>query len=254
MLTTVLLVLLVSVASWALIMVAFSLSARRPGNLGVTEGRLAPCPETPNCVCSQGGDPQHAVQPLRLTGDPDAAWRRLQAAVATLPRTAVVRVTDDYLHAECTSLVFRFVDDLECLLDRDAKAIQVRSASRAGRSDLGVNRRRVEAIRARSGRTDSQPRLVVADRAAGAGPSAGRRRSAAHPAGPVAAQRLRPGGPLRRDRGLLSRDSRSSNSADSLPLAGEVGHDAEQHQQRRVAARHAGQRPHRHRVAAAGGW
>jgi uncharacterized protein (DUF1499 family) len=151
MLTTVLLVLLFSVASWALIMVLFSLSARRPTNLGVRDGRLAPCPDTPNCVCSQDEAPTHAVEPLRFRGDADAAWARLTSAVREMPRTAVLRATDDYLHAECASLVFRFVDDLEFRLDRDAKVIHVRSASRVGRSDLGVNRRRVEAVRAAFG-------------------------------------------------------------------------------------------------------
>src|SRR5206468_84351 len=92
-------------------------------------------------------DSRHAVEPLRFTDDPEEAWQRLKAVLASLPRTRIVAATDGYLHAECTSRVFRFVDDLECLLDRDAKLIHVRSASRAGRSDLGVNRRRVEAIR-----------------------------------------------------------------------------------------------------------
>ncbi len=142
-----LIVLLVSVVAWALIMVAFSLTARRPDNLGVHDGRLAPCPGTPNCVCSQE-DGVFAIQPISFEGDPDLAWQRLRTVLAAMPRTRIVKVNDSYLHAECTSLLFRFVDDLECLLDREAKLIHVRSASRAGRSDLGVNRARVEALRA----------------------------------------------------------------------------------------------------------
>jgi len=143
---TILLVFLVSVASWALIMALFSLLARRAVGLGVRDGRLAPCPGTPNCVCSQDED-RHAVEPLHFDGPPEEAWGRLKEVLASLPRTRVVSSADGYLHAECTSRLFRFVDDLECLLDPEAKVIHVRSASRAGRSDFGVNRRRVEAIR-----------------------------------------------------------------------------------------------------------
>jgi uncharacterized protein (DUF1499 family) len=148
MLRIALIVLLVSAASAVLILASLSAMAKRPTNLGATEGRLAACPETPNCVCSQGADAGHAVEPLRFSGDADEAWDRLRHALVMTPRTRIISSTENYLHAECTSAVFRFVDDLECLLDRDAKLIHVRSASRVGRSDLGANRARVEALRA----------------------------------------------------------------------------------------------------------
>lgn len=111
---------------------------------------LRPCPDTPNCVSSQApaGDTQHAIAPLRFTGDGRASWERLRRALGSMPRTRIVEDTGEYLRAEATSLVFRFVDDLECLLDRDASVIHVRSASRVGHGDLGVNRRRVERLRA----------------------------------------------------------------------------------------------------------
>jgi uncharacterized protein (DUF1499 family) len=144
----ILVVLLVALLGWAGTMVALSLRARRPDDLGPREGRLAPCPATPNCVCScaaEGDD--HAIAPLTFEGSPEEAWKRLGEVLAEQPRMAVVSETPTYRHVECTSRVFRFVDDLELLLDREAKKIHVRSASRAGRSDLGVNRRRVEAIR-----------------------------------------------------------------------------------------------------------
>jgi uncharacterized protein (DUF1499 family) len=140
-------VAVLSVLGWVLTMAALSLAARRPDNLGVRGGRLPACPASPNCVCSQDADPGHAVEPLRFTGGPGAAWRRLREVLAGQPRTRVVDEGDGYLHAECTSLVFRFVDDLEFLLDPAAGVIHVRSASRVGRSDLGVNRARVEAVR-----------------------------------------------------------------------------------------------------------
>jgi uncharacterized protein (DUF1499 family) len=144
----ILVILLVALLGWAGTMVALSLKARRPDDLGPREGRLAACPATPNCVCScaEAGD-EHAIAPLAFEGSPDEAWKRLGEVLAEQPRMAVVSETETYRHVEFTSLVFRFVDDLELLLDREGKRIHVRSASRVGRSDLGANRRRVEAIR-----------------------------------------------------------------------------------------------------------
>jgi uncharacterized protein (DUF1499 family) len=124
-----------------------SVLSRPPTNLGAQDGRLAPCPASPNCVCSQGGDAGHGIEPLRYDGSGEAALQRLRAVLEAWPRTRVVTATNNYLHAECTSLVFRFVDDVEFLLDPGAGVIQCRSASRAGRSDFGVNRRRIEGIR-----------------------------------------------------------------------------------------------------------
>lgn len=88
------------------------------------------------------------TQPLQLAeGLARAdAMTALREVVEAMPRTKVVRETDRYLHAEATSLVFRFVDDLELLLG-DGDELVVRSASRLGRSDLGVNAKRVEALR-----------------------------------------------------------------------------------------------------------
>jgi uncharacterized protein (DUF1499 family) len=136
--------LLGGVATLALL----SLFAPRPTNLGVRDGRLAPCPETPNCVSSQApaDDAVHRMEPIPFDGPPEVAMRRLKAALATLPRVHIVSETDRYLHAEFTSLVFRFIDDVEFAIDDGAKVIHFRSASRVGRSDLGANRRRMEAV------------------------------------------------------------------------------------------------------------
>jgi uncharacterized protein (DUF1499 family) len=131
---------------WIATMFLLSLLARRPTDLGVRDGKLAPCPATPSCVCSQSED-DHAIEPIRFEGDPDEAWQRLHEVLADRPRTRIIREEDDYLHAECTSALFRFTDDVEFLLDREAKLIHFRSASRVGRSDLGVNRKRMEEIR-----------------------------------------------------------------------------------------------------------
>lgn len=120
----------------------------RPGGLGVRDGRLAPCPSSPNCVSSLAPDATHRIAPIPFTGRAAAAIGRLTALVRALPRTAVISTTERYLYVEFTSAVFRFVDDVEFFADESAGVIQVRSASRVGSSDLGVNRKRIESIRA----------------------------------------------------------------------------------------------------------
>lgn len=118
--------------------------------------RLRPCPATPNCVATggRGGRPGQAMEPIPYR-DPRAARARLRAILAELPRTRIV--TDDldldprqgggYLHAEVRSPLLRFVDDVEFAFDDAAGRLHFRSASRLGRSDFGVNRRRMEALR-----------------------------------------------------------------------------------------------------------
>ena len=107
---------------------------------------LIACPDRPNCVSSFAEGEEHRVAPLSFEGDPAAALAQLKRAVEAMPRTVVVDVGDNYLHAEATSLIYRYVDDLEVLLDAGAGKIHLRSASRAGYSDLGVNRKRVQAL------------------------------------------------------------------------------------------------------------
>ncbi len=126
-----------------------NLAGDRPTNLGVKEGKLAPCPTSPNCVISQGNeDAEHAIAPLAYSGEPAQAIAKLTAIVNAMPRTTIVESTDSYLYAEFASKLLGFVDDVEFYLDPAGSVIQVRSASRLGQSDLGVNRQRVEDIRA----------------------------------------------------------------------------------------------------------
>ena len=110
--------------------------------------RLAPCPSSPNCVSSQATDDAHRVAPIVFRGDPAAALRRLRTVIEAMPRARIVEMTDSRLKAEFQSWLFRFVDDVDAIVDPGTGTIQVRSASRVGYSDLGVNRKRVEAIRA----------------------------------------------------------------------------------------------------------
>ena len=123
----------------------------RPPKLGAKDGKLAPAPRSPNAVSSQA-DPQrdagHHIAPFGCNGNPDDTWRRLTALVRALPGAEIVTADHHYLHAECGSMLLGFIDDFELLLDRAADLIHVRSASRLGRRDFGVNRARVESLRA----------------------------------------------------------------------------------------------------------
>ncbi len=109
---------------------------------------MQPCPSTPNCVSSEAEDDVHRVEPLRYQGSAAAAMDALARLIEAMPRARVVLRSERYLHAEFRSRWFRFVDDLEAQV-ADGGLIHIRSASRIGYGDLGVNRRRVEEIRAR---------------------------------------------------------------------------------------------------------
>ncbi|MDP3845481.1 MAG: DUF1499 domain-containing protein [Pseudomonas sp.] len=120
-------------------------SGTPPTDLGVHGGHLRDCPPSPNCVSSQATDSEHQIAPLPLSDDPAQTRARLLTLLASLPQAKLVAQQDNYLRAEFTSQIMGFVDDVEFLLG--PQAIEVRSASRLGRSDFGVNRERVEQLR-----------------------------------------------------------------------------------------------------------
>ena len=124
-----------------------SLFSKTPTTLGVNNDRLFPCPTSPNCVCSFDEDKMHSIEPLVMHQEPEADLDRLVELIAQIPRTKVVTRADNYLHVEFASLVFRFVDDVEFLVDPTKGVIELKSASRVGYSDFGVNRRRIDHIR-----------------------------------------------------------------------------------------------------------
>ena len=119
----------------------------RPRRLGLTEGKLSACPSSPNCVCSDETGTSSAIEALRLAIDASDAWPLIEQAVRELPRTHIVSNGAEYIHAECTSSLLGFVDDLELHLRAHDGLVAVRSASRLGYSDFGVNRKRVEQLR-----------------------------------------------------------------------------------------------------------
>lgn len=117
-----------------------------PPELGLVDGKLRPCPDRPNCVCSQDDKGTHQVEALPYVGDRARTEAALRSAMTRVGLVGVQQ-QGDYWQQTHTSLIFRFIDDIEVLFDDQAQVVHIRSASRAGYSDRGVNGERVEAIR-----------------------------------------------------------------------------------------------------------
>ena len=109
---------------------------------------LPPCPSTPNCVSTQATSAVHAIAPISYRGSAEEAMTRIAAIVGSMPRATIVERTPRSMRVEFRTRLFRFVDDVQFEIDETKKTVEFRSASRVGRSDLGVNRKRMEAIRA----------------------------------------------------------------------------------------------------------
>lgn len=122
-------------------------AGNQPDNIGINqEEKLAPCPNSPNCVNSQSEDDDHYINPL--TVDSLDSWAKLKEIIAAQPRAEIIAETDNYIYAQFTSRWMGFIDDVEFLVSpTKPNTIEVRSASRLGESDLGVNRQRIETIR-----------------------------------------------------------------------------------------------------------
>ncbi|MCY7367034.1 MAG: DUF1499 domain-containing protein [Chamaesiphon sp.] len=122
-----------------------------PTNIGVNNGKLAICPNTPNCVNSQAivSDTEHSIKSIQIGQGIPQSMADLKLAIKSMPRSTIIKETNNYLYVEFTSKLMGFVDDVEFYFDDDGKSIQVRSASRLGESDLGVNRQRIEEIRSK---------------------------------------------------------------------------------------------------------
>jgi uncharacterized protein (DUF1499 family) len=133
------------------------LRGKAPEDLGVRDGKLKRPARTPNSVSSQADlwpdDAQRddaRIQPLPvIAGDPVATMARLKTLCDVVPGATVVTQRPDYLYVQFQTRLLKFVDDTEFWYDPAAKVVQVRSASRVGRKDFGVNRARIEDLRAR---------------------------------------------------------------------------------------------------------
>jgi uncharacterized protein (DUF1499 family) len=124
-------------------------TGRRPDDLGVKDGRLKPAPRTPNAVSSQADGGYHRIAPLDYWNDRSRAMAILKAIIGEMPGAQIIDFRADYLYAEFTSSLMGYVDDVEIWFPPNEKIVHVRSASRLGHSDFGVNRKRIEDIRAR---------------------------------------------------------------------------------------------------------
>ena len=133
----------------ALLLISFlsACSGTPPDSIGVHNGHLTPCPESPNCVSSFAKDSEHRIDPLQFSGNPGTVMQELKIHLSSLDRVKIVTLEDNYVYAEFTSLLMRYVDDVEFLLVAEDRVLHFRSASRIGYGDLGVNRKRIESIR-----------------------------------------------------------------------------------------------------------
>jgi uncharacterized protein (DUF1499 family) len=126
--------------------------------VGIRESRLTPCPDRPNCLSSQGSDSAYTVEPLNYDSEAEKIIADLKVVVGSMKGATIVSESAAYLHVEFQSDVFRFIDDVEFMVDDMAKVVHVRSASRVGYYDFGINRKRLEKIRQAWNQKKSQNR------------------------------------------------------------------------------------------------
>jgi len=131
---------------YGVVLVAYSVASRKQPELGLHNGQLRPCPGTPNCVCSEYQDESAYVEPLSYTVKAEQAWEKIKRVISETGGSVIIEEAD-YLRVAYETPLLRYIDDVEFRLDRNKQRIHVRSASRVGSSDLGVNRKRVEKIR-----------------------------------------------------------------------------------------------------------
>ena len=118
-----------------------------PGDsLGVSKDKLAPCPDSPNCVSTQSKSKRHAMEPLPYLKTREASRERILSILKGMKRMQIVKLTESYIHVEYRTAIWGFVDDVAFLLDDEDGVVHFRSASRAGYYDFGLNRRRMTEI------------------------------------------------------------------------------------------------------------
>ena len=148
---TLLIILAIIAVLVVAVMITFFVMGKNSRNIsmaGLENGTLQSCPDRPSCVSSLENRKAFQIAPLVVDSSIKAPLQKLEQLIMTMPQANIIERRDTYLHATFTSKFFGFVDDIEFLCD-GSNTIQVRSVSRVGHSDLGVNRQRVEAIRAK---------------------------------------------------------------------------------------------------------
>lgn len=128
------------------VLLTFLSCASNPPKVQLVDGKLRACPKSPNCVSSEGDSTSPRIEPLAFQGLPEKAWGDLKETIRGMGGK-IQEEHDGYLWATFTTKLFRFVDDVEFRMVSSDGIIHVRSGSRVGYSDLGVNRRRVEKLR-----------------------------------------------------------------------------------------------------------
>ncbi len=114
--------------------------------IGMVNGKLHPCPKSPNCVSTQAIDEKQKMEPINYSGDLEDAKAKIIGIINSLKRSKIVTNEENYVHIEFRTAAFRFVDDVEFLFDDIEKVIHFRSRARMGYSDMGVNRKRMKEI------------------------------------------------------------------------------------------------------------
>jgi uncharacterized protein (DUF1499 family) len=131
--------------TWILLLFFLTLligcSGSKPGSIG----QFIDCPDKPNCISSKSMFSTQMLSPLKYKGTKLEAKETLLKVLKSMPRTRVSKNTENFLHIEFTSKIFRFVDDVEFYFDKP-EIIHFRSASRVGHSDMGINRERMGEI------------------------------------------------------------------------------------------------------------
>lgn len=133
---------------WIALFVLMGCQGTRPTDLGLTDGQLKACPESPNCVSTfaDPADKEHYITPITISVDAKTAMAAIQKAINNFERSSVIELKDEYTRAEFKTFV-GWVDDVEFYIDTTNQLIHFRSASRIGSSDFGTNRERMERLR-----------------------------------------------------------------------------------------------------------
>lgn len=122
-------------------------SGTAPSNLGLHNGSFTPCPDSPNCVSSDEKRDSHFVEPIKFSMSANEAFKYSIEYFSSSSNFKITVEKANYLRVEDTSMIMGFVDDIELNVRPDGNIIAIRSASRVGHSDFGVNRERVERFR-----------------------------------------------------------------------------------------------------------
>ena len=129
-----------------LVLILASCSAPRPKNLGLADGKLQACPDKPNCVVSYKYDEDHFLEAIEVVSNKERAHKKITGILSKNSSAKIIESSPDYIHAEYTSSIMKFIDDVEFYFGEEKK-VHFRSASRTGHSDMGVNKKRIEEIR-----------------------------------------------------------------------------------------------------------